>query len=480
MAKFYQTLKKCTLAIALCVLPALSASASDTYEFQTVATGLSLPTDVAFAPGQTDRVYVTELFAEGTGVNVGRTVGRVSTIDLATNTRTTFLEESRISLGPEGGVHSIVFHPDFETNNKFYLSWIIHNPDFSGGLNPGSRVDEYEVVGGVPEFQRVILEEQMLIRSPFHGVADLSFDPTATGAARDYLYISTGDGGFQANSPDFPNVSQDLSSPFGKILRVGVGGTDDLPGDPSRSYSIPADNPYNDGDASTDGAVWLSGLRNPWKFSFDRDTGDLYIGDVGYNNREELNFVAAGESGIDFGWGQREGTIATPDANSGTVHQWFTGEKGDSRDPFFEGDHNSNNGSLHSSIVGGFVYRGPIAELQGKYFFADTRTDKLFTLDFDPNTDPALFDGQDFTNFDFENITEEALADLGLTTFEGFGGGIPDALVSFGEDASGNLYIANISRGEIYAIVAVPEPSSLILMLSALFVAKLTRRRFCC
>jgi len=462
MKRLNRTLKECTAAISLCV----SASASDTYEFRTVATGLNLPTDVAFAPGQTDRVYVTELFAEDAG---GALVGRVSSIDLATNTRTTFLELPGVATLGEGGVHSIAFHPDFQVNNKLYVSWIIDDPEFSGGLNPGSRVDEYRVIGGTPTFQRTILETQMLLRTPFHGVADLSFDPTATGAARDNLYISIGDGGPQANSAVFTNVSQDLSSPFGKILRVGVGGVDDLPDDPSRNYSIPDDNPYNDGDANTDGAVWLSGLRNPWRFSFDRDTGDLYIGDVGFNTREELNFVAAGESGIDFGWGQREGTIATPDALAGA--SWFTGEKGDSRDPFFEGDHDHPNHDTHSSIVGGFVYRGPIEELQGKYFFADTRTDRLFTLDFDPTTDPELFDGLNFT--DFADITAEALADLGLTTFEG---NFTDALVSFGEDDAGNLYIANISRGEIYSIVAVPEPSSAILLLSALFVANLARR----
>ncbi|NOY42730.1 MAG: PEP-CTERM sorting domain-containing protein [Planctomycetes bacterium] len=465
MTKFYRFLGKCTLAVSLCVLPMLSASASDSYEFQTVVgagAGLSLPTDIAFAPGQTDRIYVTEFFATPAGG--GAPVGRVSSVDLATGTRATFLEVSGIDLSLEGGLHSITFHPDFATNNKFYLGWTIAAPEFTTGSPRAGRIDEYTVVGGVPILQRTILE----LGNEFHGVGDISFDPTATGSARDYLYIALGDGGPQADNAAYVNRAQDLGDLRGKILRVGVDGVDDLPGDASRNYSLPASNPYNDADTSTDGAVWLSGFRNPWRFSFDRDSGDMYIGDVGFNSNEEVNFVAAGESGIDFGWAQREGTIATPDA--GVLTQpWYTGLKGTSRDPFFEGNHDHPNHDTNASLAGGFVYRGPIAELQGKYFFADTRTDKLFMLDFDPTTDPASFDGLNHTNY--EDITAEALADLGLSTFEGT---FTDSLVSFGEDASGNLYFANLN-GEIYSIVSVPEPSSWILMVSALLLA--TRRR---
>jgi len=158
-----------------------------------------------------------------------------------------------------------------------------------------------------------------------------------------------------------------------------------------------------------------------------------------------------------------------------TDQPWYTGEKGDSRDPFFQGGHDHPNHGDHSSIAGGFVYRGPIAELQGKYFFSETRLNKLYMLDFDPTTDPETFDGLNYTNL--EELTDEALADLGLTSFDaGF-----DSLVTFGEDAVGNLYFASFSRGEIYTIAAVvPEPSSLFLMVIALLVMTGRRKRLVC
>lgn len=167
-----------------------------------------------------------------------------------------------------------------------------------------------------------------------------------------------------------------------------------------------------------------SGLRNPWRASFDRETGDLYIGDVGLNTIEEIDFAKAGTSGLDFGWAKREGTLPGPE----------NGPQGDSLNPIWETTHSAGN----YSIVGGYIYRGPISELQGHYFLADTVSQRIWSGVFDRDTDPNTFNGDNLTDFSERKAELDALIP---------GGGSIDYVVSFGEDNSGNLYIIDYGDG---------------------------------
>jgi hypothetical protein len=329
----------------------------------------------------------------------------------------------------EGGLHGMAFHPDYVDNGLLYVGWI----EAGSGVE-SSRLDEYRLDASTGE----VVHSRMLYRAPsfaqtFHMIDWLGFDPTATGDERDWLYVTTGDNGRQAHDAEYVNVAQDLSLPFGKVLRIDVspGAADAYPEDPDRNFAIPAENPFaQDGDEQTLGEVFHSGLRNPWRASFDSQTGDLYIGNVGHNDREEIELALAGESGIDFGWASREGTIATPVPGIG-------GPQGSSRNPLHEFSH-----PLSVSITGGYVYRGPIEELQGSYIFADGQTSRLWIGEPDLGIDPADFDGTQLQNVRevrglFENLATASAGES--VTF--------DTIVSFGDDNEGNLYVVDFGNG---------------------------------
>ena len=171
-----------------------------------------------------------------------------------------------------------------------------------------------------------------------------------------YLYWSIGDGG---SGGDPPNNAQNLNVLLGKILRLDVN-RDDFPNDPARNYGIPDDNPFV-GKSGAD-EIWDFGLRNPWRMSFDPATGDLYIGDVGQNTREEIDFEPAGSGGgRNYGWRKMEGTLGTKEP--GMIL------------PIFDYGHD-----LGNVVTGGEVYRGPGHALQGAYFFADFGSNRVWTL----------------------------------------------------------------------------------------------------
>ena len=212
----------------------------------------------------------------------------------------------------------------------------------------------------------------------------------------------------------------------------------------------------------------MTGFRSPWRASFDRQTGDLYVGDVGFNSKEEISFNkndAGFNSGRDYGWSLREGTIANPEPGHG-------GPSPGSLNPIYERDHNDFN-----SITGGYVYRGPVEELQGKYFFADFVTGRIMSFEFDRDTDPATFNGSTAGISDVTDMTA-------LLRSRIIGGGSITNPVSFGEDHAGNLYIVKfgdgffppLGTGEIYQIV-VPEPAGLAFALMAAGGLLLRRRR---
>jgi glucose/arabinose dehydrogenase len=234
-----------------------------------------------------------------------------------------------ISTDGEGGLLGMVFDDSF---THFYVSYT----DLAGD----TAVDEFAVVDGQLQLdsrRTVFVQDQ-----PFenHNGGHLAFGPDGM------LYLALGDGG--GSGDPFDN-GQDLGTVLGKLLRI-----DPTAGDP---YAIPPDNPFAT-DPAARGEIWAYGLRNPWRFSFDAATGDLWIADVGQNTREEVNWTPFGSrGGENYGWSRMEGTLP------------FSGEEpADHIPPVFEYD----NDGARCSITGGYVYRGSaIPELQGAYLFSD-------------------------------------------------------------------------------------------------------------
>jgi glucose/arabinose dehydrogenase len=194
------------------------------------------------------------------------------------------------------------------------------------------------------------------------------------------------------------------------VLRLDVHG-DDFPGSAARNYAIPADNPFVGADRILD-EIWALGLRNPFRDSFDRALGTLFIADVGQNTYEEVNI---GASGANFGWDRFEGPDAFDDTPLGG---------GTLTAPIHFYDH-----TVGSVVTGGYVYRGSSQGLQGQYFFADFGAEKIFTL---------RFNG---TSWDATERTSQISADVGEL----------NRISSFGEDGAGNLYAVDI-EGEVFRL----------------------------
>jgi glucose/arabinose dehydrogenase len=232
----------------------------------------------------------------------------------------------------EQGLLGLAFHPAYAQNGFFYLNYT----DSSGGtvIARFSVTSDRNLADAASEFQL------MNIAQPFrnHNGGVLKFGPDG------FLYIGTGDGG---SSGDPQGHGQRLDTLLGKILRIDVDS-----GDP---YEIPTSNPFASGGGSAE--IWAYGLRNPWRFSFDNATGDLYIGDVGQNQWEEINFQPAdSQGGENYGWNIREG-----------AHPYGSDETSGMVDPIAEYDHNPG-----CSVTGGVVVRDPtLSEWQGVYLYGD-------------------------------------------------------------------------------------------------------------
>ena len=369
------------------------AQTTPAFRVERVASGLDLPLFVTQAPGDPGAIYVVE--EQTNDFNDGNDSGQITRVDLNTGAQTSFLRIQNVFPNTEGGLRSLAFHPDFETNGRFYVGWVTIGPPFAGQL----RLDEYTVdSSGTPALSRILLDRPNLVGAN-HSLNYMGFDPTV-------------------------------------------------------NYDFPASNPFaNDGDVNTLGEILHSGLRNPFQASFDRVTGDFYIGDVGFNSREEINVALAGSAGLDFGWARREGTIQTPERVGGPL--------GDSIDPVFELTQGEfffdSQGAMligARSITGGVVYRGPIQELQGQYFFGEAGTRDVLTATFDNSIAPSDFDGNNFENVLIVTDQLNALIEGGDSQI-----GLP---VAFGEDVQGNLYICDFGiflfgdpfdSGEVFRIV---------------------------
>ncbi len=296
----------------------------------------------------------------------------------------------QISSGGERGLLGLAFHPDYANNGYFFVNYTKPNGD--------TQISRFSVDSGNPDLADENSELPIIGYSqPFsnHNGGCLAFGPDG------YLYIASGDGG---SSGDPGNRAQNINLLLGKLLRIDV----DNPSG-GNNYGIPADNPFV-GNPNAREEIWAYGLRNPWRFSFDLTENNLWIGDVGQSSREEVNRVNIGEAGLNYGWRCYEGT-QTFNTQGCPPQSEFTF-------PLAEYTHAGGN----CSITGGYVYRGSVySDIEGLYFFADYCSGMIGTVDAAGN----LVDHGDFSG----------------------------NWVSFGEGFDKELYIIDISGGDIYKII---------------------------
>ncbi len=383
-----------------------------------VASGLTQPLFVTAPPGDYNRIFIV------------RQTGQVHILNLETGAvnATPFLDIHSLLTATNGeqGLLGMAFDPNYATNGKFYLNFTVPGGAYGNGT---THVSQFQVSAN-PDIADTSNEKILLTfdhPENNHNGGWIAFSPRA--GDDNNLYISTGDGG-NANDQGTGHIepggnAQNLTTLLGKILRIHVDSA-------SGTASIPANNPFvsTSGDR---GEIFCFGLRNPFRDSFDRLTGRMFIGDVGQSTREEIDAQEATNpgGGENYEWRLREGTIATPT---------IMGNPPVGGDPPLGGiepiyDYPR---SVGGTTIGGYVYRGKqIPALQGTYVFGDYLNHKIFTLNYDGTTTAA-------TNF--QDITSQ----LFPTATGNISLGSPSA---FGEDANGELYITDIDKGNVYKII---------------------------
>ncbi|WP_056192987.1 sorbosone dehydrogenase family protein [Pelomonas sp. Root1237] len=384
---------------------ALAAAAGPAFAATLVGSGYEQPVFLT-APSGDSRLFIVEK------------TGRIKVQDSGGTVSTWLNLSGQVDTGGERGLLGLAFDPGFANNGRFYVDYIdkttLSTVVASYTVNGAGAVD-------LASAKTVITVAQPAGRSN-HKAGWIGFSAADPG----HLYVATGDGG-SGNDPD--NNAQNLSSNLGKLLRI----TPNAAG----GYTVPTDNPFV-GVAGND-EIWAYGLRNPYRNSFDRQTGDLWIGDVGQGAREEVDFASAASGlgrGANYGWRVREGTIATPGISDPTPPNLT--------EPIY--DYGRANGD--ATVIGGYVYRGGAdASLEGKYVFGDYISGRIWTLN---------------------GGTATPLASP-------FGG---STLTSFGEGGNGALYAVGID-GNVYLLAAaVPEPAPALLLALGLAAGSLfTRRR---
>jgi uncharacterized protein (TIGR03437 family) len=358
--------------------------------------GLQGPVFITSARDTTNRLFIIEQ------------PGRIRVLQPGTRTTTVFLDiTARVLSGGERGLLGLAFHPQYRTNRRFFVNYTRRN-------DGATVIAEYKVSASDANIAETEEKVLLTIAQPFanHNGGMLAFGPD------DYLYIGMGDGG-SANDPG--NRAQNIEDLLGKILRIDV---DNANG--AVPYSSPTTNPFFGNTPGRD-EIYALGLRNPWRFSFDRQTNELYCGDVGQGIVEEIDIIKLGEN---YGWRVLEGTRCT---NLGP------GSCNDSKfvRPIYEYQHVGSNCS--GSVTGGYAYRGTAGTLTpGAYVFADYCFGTIYVLE----------SGRARTVLD---------TNLGIT--------------SFGEDEAGELYVC-AANGNIYRLVNAP-PLALSNVSAASFLATL-------
>jgi glucose/arabinose dehydrogenase len=394
-------------------------AAGEDFRVERVATGLSLPLYLTAPPDDPTRVFIVEQ-------RVGST-GRIRVLELPSLSLSTFVEIPGLATGNEQGLLGMAFHPDYASNGFFYVNYT--------DAGDTTQIVRYQV-SGMPDLADAGSATAVLAIAqpqPNHNGGWMGFGPDGL------LYIASGDGGGSSDNDaghtaGTGNGQDTTDNLLGKILRIDVDG-DDFPADPSRNYAIPASNPFV-GSAGDD-EIWSYGLRNPWRASFDRETGDLYIADVGQAAREEIDVQpAASSGGENYGWRLREGVIATTAGGVGGA------SPPGAIDPIYDYAHGGGD-TAGNSVTGGYVYRGSADSLRGEYFFADFINDRIWSLRWD-GSNPSGFDGTNTTSFTDWSDDPVFAPDQGII----------ENVTSFGEDAAGNLYIVT-RGGDVFRITPV-------------------------
>jgi glucose/arabinose dehydrogenase len=367
--------------------PKDSTSAQMNFNLELVADKITAPLVMTHANDGSKRLFVVEQ------------PGRIMLIKNNQLQQEPFLNiASRLAPIDEGysemGLLGLAFHPDYSSNGRFFVYY--SGPAKKADVHHTSVVAEYKVSAGNPDKADMLEKVIMQIDQPEsnHNGGKLAFGKDG------FLYIATGDGGGAGDKHGEIGNGQNLNNLLGKILRIDV--------NESGPYTIPADNPFVNKEGADE--IFAYGLRNPWRFSFDRQTGQLFCGDVGQNKYEEVNII---EKGKNYGWRAMEG----------------------------EYEH-----SIGNSITGGYVYRGKqFPELDGKYFFADW-SGKLFYLE---NQADGTWQRK-----------EVSLA--------GKGNNLERNINSFGEDQEGEIYVITQQQtgpksqtGSIHKLTLSPERSAM-------------------
>lgn len=307
------------------------------------------PVDLQHAGDESDRIFIVEQRGVITVFqNEKETEDKGTFLDIASQ-----VEDS----GNEEGLLGLAFHPDYENNGYFYVNYTASSPDRT--VISRFQVSESDP-GQADQGSEMVLLEFNQPHSNHNG-GQLSFGPDG------YLYIAVGDGGSGGDPED---NGQDRTTLLGTILRIDV----DNPSS-GGNYGIPSDNPFADNQDGYREEIYAYGLRNPWRFSFDAESGQLWAGDVGQNRYEEIDII---EKGGNYGWNTMEG------------FHCFEPESDCDMDglkmPIWEYDRSE----LDISVTGGFVYRGAdIPQLEGLYVYGDYASGRIWTLDFNDVDHPV-------------------------------------------------------------------------------------------
>jgi glucose/arabinose dehydrogenase len=374
-------------AAFICSLPVHAAPPP--VSLRLIVGDLQFPVEIGHANDGSQRLFIVEQ------------AGRIRIVKNGALVPTPFLDITSLALFDFGerGLLGLAFHPQYAANRRFY---VFYTREGDGAL----QVSEFLASAADPDVADTAERPLLTIPHSFagnHNGGRIAFGPDG------YLYIGTGDGG---GGGDPENNAENIQSLLGKLLRIDVN-WDAFPADATRNYAIPSTNPFV-GVAGAD-EIWAYGLRNPWKFAFDRLTGDLFIADVGQNTKEEVNFQPAGSAGgRNYGWDEWEGTFCfePQDPACAPTGKVF---------PILEIEH----GDGGAAIIGGYVYRGSRSHgLRGFYIYGDLAITEMFAAS--PN---------------------------GAGTWSNFvlGDG-PGSITAFGEDEAGELYVVNYSNGTLHAI----------------------------
>jgi glucose/arabinose dehydrogenase len=350
--------------------------------------GLSSPLGLEAPPGDTTRIFIVEK------------TGAIRILENGAPLPRPFLDiADQVSSGPEQGLLGLAFHPQYASNGKFYVNYT----DKSGN----THVVQYQVSAN-PDSASATHQDVLSVNQPYpnHNGGCLAFGPDG------FLYVGMGDGG---SGGDPQGNGQNLNALLGKMLRLDVDG--------SAPYAIPADNPFV-GRPGALPEIWSYGLRNPWRFAFDPEGGDLYVADVGQGAWEEIDYEPAATGGRNYGWNRMEGLHCYPPNSSCDTTGLVM--------PVAEYGHTGG----ACSVTGGRVYRGSaMPELRGTYFYGDYCSGMIRSLKISGGDAVAE---QDWT-----------------TSLRTKSGGAMSGLSSFGVDGKGELYLVLLG-GAVYRLEPKP------------------------